>query len=249
MKRISFLLVILGLLTLSLSVTGCKIFPTGPTSTPTPTPLPSDIAFHAGERILHTNAAHFLMELSGSLVYLDDPPTMALKRVEGDVTLPDRVRAIVKISALGMISEVGIIGLGEEQYVTNPLNQQWEELPPGLGWYFDPSLLFDPEYGIAAILQEGDWTFAASEGEEQEEDYYILHGQLPGEKLFHLSSGMITSGKIDVTIWVDQDTFYVHKIKLIELESDVENPSQWFMTLSNFDEAVDIVAPPITPKE
>lgn len=240
MKRIGLLLAALSLLT----VAGCNALAPGPAPTPTPTPIPTDIALRAGEQMLEVNAVHFGMELSGSLTYLDDPPTLALKGVEGDVVLPDRVRAIVRISSLGMISEVGIIGLGDEQYVTNPLNQQWEELPPGQGWYFDPALLFHPEYGIAAILKEGDWTFGTGAGDEQEENYYILHGQVPGEKLFYLTSGMITSGKIDITIWVDKETLYVHKIKLVELESDPENPSQWLMTLSNFDEAVGITAPP-----
>ncbi|MBS1248714.1 MAG: Lipoarabinomannan carrier protein LprG [Chloroflexi bacterium] len=245
MKRIGHLLIALSLLI----ITGCEAIVSGPTPTPTPTPIPIDIALHAGEKMLQVKSIHFIMELSGSLVYLDDPPTLALKHIEGDVVLPDRVRALVRVSSLGMVSEVGIIGLGEEQYVTNPLNQQWEELPPGQGWYFNPALLFDPEYGIASILKEGDWTFGTGEEEGEAKKYYLLQGQVPGEKLLYLTSGMITEGKIDTSIWIDKKTFYVHQIELIEVESDAENPSQWFMTLSKFDEEVDILAPPVEAPE
>ena len=245
MKRIGLFLVVFSLLT----VIACNVLTPGPTPTPTSTPIPTDIALQAGEKMLEVRALHFIMELSGSLTYLDDPPTLALKRVEGDVTLPDQVRAIVRISSLGMLSEVGIIGLGEEQYITNPLNQQWEELPPGQGWYFDPALLFDPDYGIASILREAGWAFGMGAGDDQEGNYYILHGQVPSEKLFYLTSGMITSGEIDTEIWVDEETFYVHQIKLVELESDPENPTQWIIKLSDFDKPVDITAPPLQPQE
>ena len=109
--------------------------------------------------MLSTNSLHLVIELSGKLTYLDSPPTLVLKRAEGDLLRPDRVRAIIKVSSFGFVSEVAVLGLGDEQYVTNPLNQQWEKLPPGQGWIFDPTLIFDPQHGIKSILNQADWTF------------------------------------------------------------------------------------------
>ena len=228
-------------------IASCSIPSPGPTPTPTPTPLPADVAARAGERMLTVNSLHFVIELSGKLVYLDDPPTLVLKRAEGDVERPDNVRAIVKLSSFGVISEVGIIGLGLDQYVTNPLNQQWERIPPGQGWYFDPAVLFDPEYGIQAILGASDWTFGAEEGVEKEDQarYYILHGILPGETLRLLTSYLITSGEVVTDIWVSKEDGYVHRIHLLEPDSDPEDPSRWLIEFSAFDEPVTIEAPPI----
>jgi hypothetical protein len=199
--------------------------------------------------MLVVNSLHFVIEISGQLAYLDNPPTMALKRAEGDVVRPDRMRALVKVFSFGVTSEVGIIGLGSEQYVTNPLNQQWEKLPPGQGWYFDPAMLFDAEYGIEAILKETDWTYGVrgDTGVEQEADEpagHVLHGQLPGERLALLTSGMVAPGEVTVDIWVHEQDASVQRIQIVELESDPENPTSWLIEFSALDEAVNIEAPP-----
>jgi len=238
-RRASLVLVGVGLL---LAVS-CSISAPGPT--PSPTPSPVDVATRAGERMLSVNSLHFIIELSGKLTYLDNPPTLALKQAEGDVERPDNVRAIVKVFSFGIVSEVGIIGLGSEQYATNPLNQQWEKLPPDQGWYFDPALLFDPEYGIEGVLKAGTWTFGTEDQDIEEQTYYILHGQLPGERLLFLTSGLIASGEVTIDIWVSREDGYVHRIQMIEQESDPEDPSRWLIEFSAFDEPIDIEAPPV----
>jgi hypothetical protein len=192
------------------------------------------------------DSLHFVIDLSGALTYLDTPPTLALKHVEGDVARPDRVRAMVRISSLGILSEVGIIGLGSEQYITNPLNQRWENVSSDQRWYFNPVLLFDPDHGIEAVLRETDWTFGVSDGEE---DGYVLRGRVPGERLVYLTSGMITSGDVAVEILVGQDDLYVHRIEMVELESEPDDPTRWLIELSDFGKPVDITAPPIEHEE
>ncbi len=214
------------------------------TASPTPTPSPHEVAAAAGERMLDTQSAHFVIEISGQLVYLDSPPTVALKRAEGDLQRPDSVRAIVRIVSFGLVSELGIIGLGDEQYVTNPLNQQWEQLPPGQGWYFDPALLFDSEYGIEAVLEGTSWTFGPPE-EIEGQPHYLLRGTLPGERLLYLTSGLIREGDVDVSIWVGQQDKYARRIQIMEPDSDPDDPTVWLITFSAFDEPVDIQPPPI----
>lgn len=239
MRRVSLLLVGIGLLIVS-----CHTSTLRPTPTPSPTPSPVEIARQAGERMLSINSLHFTIKLSGRLTYLDFPPTLALKRAEGDLLRPDRVRGIVKVSSFGIMSEVAIIGLGDEQYITNPLNQRWEKLPPGYGWYFNPALIFDPEYGIESILSETAWTFGAEE-EIEGQAHHCLHGQLPGERVSPLTSGMIKSGEVTVDAWVGQQDAYVRRIQIVELESDPENPTHWLIEFSAFDKPVDIEAPPV----
>lgn len=240
MKRISLLLLGAGLL----CVAGCYTSVLKPTPTPLPTPPPAEIAQRAGKRMLSVQSLHFVIELSGKLAYLDSPPTMALKRAEGDLVRPDQVRAIVKVSSLGVVSEVGLVQLGDEQYVTNPLNQRWERLPQGLGWYLEPALLFDPEYGIEAILGQTTWTYGADERVE-DRSHFLLSGQLPGERLWPLTFGMITSGEVAVDFWVSREDDTVRRIQLVQLESDLEDPTRWLIELSAFDEPVDIRAPTV----
>jgi lipoprotein LprG len=191
------------------------------------------------------NALHFLIELSGEEVYLDGPNTMALKRAEGDLVRPDQVRGIVKVSSFGALAEVGIVGIGDEQYITNPLNQQWVKLPPDYGWYFDPTLMFDPEYGIGSILNETTWAFGTEDREIRGQLHRHLHGQLPAERISPLTAGMIGTGDVLMDAWVGQQDGYVRRIQIVELESDPVDPTQWFIEFSAFDDPVDIEAPPV----
>lgn len=214
-------------------------------ATPTPTPAPADIAAMAGQRMLSVHSLHFVIELSGQPVYLDSSQMMALKRAEGDLEQPDRVRAIARVSSFGVASEIGIIGIGDDRYATNPLNQQWERLPEGYGWYFDPAVLMDPEYGVSAVLTTSDWTFSAPENPEDAATYHVLHGDMPGERLRLLTSGLIESGNVAVDVWVDREDGYVHRIYIVEVDSDPENPTRWQITFSAFDEPVNIQPPPV----
>ena len=195
--------------------------------------------------MLSAHSLHFIMELAGRLVYLDSPPTMALKRAEGDVVRPDRVRAIVKASSFGLTSELGIIGIGNDQYITNPFNQQWEKLASGVGWYFDPALLFDPQVGIEAILTESEWSFGVEE-EIEEQLHLRLHGLMPGERIAPLTSGVIEAGQVEVDILVGQQDSYVRRVHIVELESDPENPTQWLIEFSGFD-TIEEIQPPLIP--
>jgi hypothetical protein len=194
--------------------------------------------------MLSVDSLHFAVQLSGKLTYLDSPPTLALKRMEGDLVRPDQVRAIVQVSSFGVLTEFGVIGLGSEQYITNPMNQQWEVLGPELGFYFDTALLFDPQYGIEAILTDTDWTFGTGEETRDQQSYY-LHGQVPGERISPLTFGMVSSGRVAVDTWVSRDSFDVQRIELLELDSDPGNPTRWLIELAGFNEPVEIKAPPI----
>ncbi len=227
-----------------LCVLGCGSPPaTEPTPLPTAALSPGEIAQRAGAKMLAAQALRFSIELSGRLTYLDSPPTLALKHAEGDVARPDRVRAVVKMSTMGIISQVAVIGLGDEQFITNPMNQEWERLSAAQGWYFNPSLLFDPERGIESIIRETDWVFVAEEGASG--DDYRLHGQLPGERIAPLTFHMVTSGEVSIDIWVGRTDDFVRQIELVELDSDPEDPTRWLIELSESEEPVDIEPPPI----
>jgi hypothetical protein len=194
--------------------------------------------------MLSIDSMHFVVELSGKLTYLDRPPTLALKRMEGDLVNPDQVRALIQVSSFGVTAEIGVIAIGSDKYITNPLNQQWQVLDPALGFYFDTSLLFDSEHGIQAILEETEWTFGEP-GASQDEGYYLLQAQVPGEQIAPLTFGMVASGRVSVDVWVSRADYYVQRIELVELDSDPENPTHWVMELSAFDAPVSIEAPPI----
>lgn len=226
-------------------ITGCELINPGPTPTSTPDLSVEEIVNRTSQEMLAVKSLHFTIDLTGALDYLDRPPTTALKHVDGDLLRPDKVRGLVKVSSLGVITEIGLISIEGQSYVTNPVNQRWELLPPEWGWYFDPRLPFDEEYGIPAVIPH---VPLEKKGVEQIEDnfYYYLEGVTQGEQIIWWTAGMIPSGDVPVQIWIDTDTFLIRRVHLIELDSDPERPTEWDIQFSKFGQPLDIQAPPLT---
>jgi hypothetical protein len=226
------------------NIAGCELISPGPTPTPTPDLSVEEIVNRTSQAMLVVKSLHFTIDLTGALDYLDRPPTTALKHVDGDLLRPDKVRGLVKVSSLGVITEIGLISIEGQSYVTNPVNQRWELLPPEWGWYFDPRLPFDEAYGIPAVIPH---VPLEKKGVEQIEDdfYYYLEGVAQGEQIIWWTAGMIPSGDVPVQVWIDTDTFLIHRVHLVEPASDPERPTEWDIRFSNFNQPLDIQSPPL----
>ncbi len=226
-------------------VSGCNALSFGPTPTPTPDLSAQEIIQRASRAMLAAKTLHFTIDLTGALDYIDRPPTTALKHVQGDLVRPDKVRGLVKVSSLGLVSEIGLISIEGQSYVTNPINQRWQALPPEWGWYFDPRLPFDEQYGIPAVAPQIPMQKIGVE-QTEEEFYYHLNGVAQGEQITWWTAGLIASGDVPIDVWVDTDTFLIQRVHLVELTSDPERPTEWDIQFSNFDQPVEVEAPPLT---
>jgi hypothetical protein len=186
---------------------------------------------------------HFLIQLTGALAYIDSPPLTALKEVEGDLVRPADVKALVKLSSFGVVTQLGLIRYGTDVYVTNPLNQRWEKLPPAWGWYVNPSLIFDAKSGVTAVLPTLDLTKVGVET-IQERPHYHLQTTGEGDYLTAWTMGMIAKGTVKVDVWIDADTFLLSRATLMEIASDPADPTVWHIELSAVDQPVKIEPPP-----
>ena len=115
--------------------------------------------------------------------------------------------------------------------------------PDDVHRHLDPGILFDPEYGIEAVLRTTEWTYGAAE--ETDEELYVLTGTVPGDKLWLLTAGVIRSGQYSVVMSIDPVEGYVNQIRLSEMESEADELNIWVIGLSLFDEPIEIEAPPI----
>jgi lipoprotein LprG len=129
-------------------------------------------------------------------------------------------------------------------YVTNPINQRWEKLPPEWGWYIDPTLPFDPEYGVPAILPTLDLDKIGVE-EIEGRPHYHLNASTEGDYLAWWTMGMIPEGGVIVDVWIDAETFLLRRVTMVETASDPDDPTRWHIQLSAFDQPVDIEPPPV----
>jgi len=206
---------------------------------PAPTPTPTEVAGEAALRMQEVSTFHFVITVTGKAAFLDTNETMALKQAEGDLSKPDRARAIAKVSTMGMSTEIGIITIGETQYATNPITQAWQEVPAEARWDLDLAQLFDDEQGIPAVLLGTSWSFGPQEAKTA-----VLQAQMPYEQLRALGFGLITSGEVEVEFRIGREDDYVYRIQIVETTSDPTEPTTWVIELSAFDEPVDIQPPP-----
>ena len=194
------------------------------------------VAQQAATAMAQVQTLHFVVELSGRLTYVDTTATLGLKFAEGDVATPDRVRAKLRTTTYGVINEWGVVGIGLDQWVTNPLNGRWQRLPPAWG-QFNLAALFDPKAGIANLLRTATWTA----GDAQT---FSLRATLDGSTLQVMTSGMITQGRVDAVLVLDPATQRVVRATLVERDSSADKPTTWQIALSQFDASITIAPPP-----
>ena len=126
---------LLGLLTIVFTLTAC-----GGTNALTA----QQVIANAQTAIRKVTSYHF------NLV-VDHPSTSGLLTImgaDGDILVPDKLKANANVVLLGNVAKVQIIAIGAKQYVTDPITGKWQPVT-GL---FDPRTLSDPQMGIASIL-------------------------------------------------------------------------------------------------
>ncbi|GAC1554564.1 MAG: LppX_LprAFG lipoprotein [Herpetosiphon sp.] len=192
---------------------------------------PQQAAERAAQTMTATPAIHFAMTVTGG------SGAPSLQSAQGDIVIPDRLRATIKARTLGLITEIGVVTIGDRQWATNPLSGRWEVVPPTSA-SFNLNTLFDPHLGIAGLLRTQSWTSksAGSGG-------YLLHSTVDGSKLSALTAGFITTGNVDVQLHVDGGSFFVTELTLIEPAAKNDKPTNWHIVLTHPSDSVSIAAP------
>jgi len=212
----------------------------------TPASLPVDqILENCLERMQAVSSFHFRIERSGTPAFIDVNHTLAFRRAEGDFQSPDRTHATVRVIGPGIVAEVEIISVAENQWETNLLSGEWQALPPN--WGFNPASLFDQEIGIQSIL-ESDLRELQLRGYEELDElpgqlFYALEGKLEGEGLYRLSYGMIGPETMDLSLYVAPDTFELYRLNIIHHRPEAEEDTLWQIDFWDFDRPLNIVPP------
>ena len=215
-------------------------------------PLPElsaeEILQKSAETMGNLPGFRFNIDRDGALAYLDPGQTLAFGSGIGDYVAPDRARAQVSVIGPGLITKVNVISVGAVQWETNVITGVWTELPPN--WGFNPTVIFDPEIGLQAILTEDTISISVLEPTEIEDGpdkkLYALAGKISGERVYQMSGFLIGPDQLDFELWVDPDSFELIRVLVTDPPnegSDVDEPSLWQLDFSNFGEVVEIEPP------
>jgi lipoprotein LprG len=169
------------------------------------------------------------------------PNGLQLVSADGDVVVPDRMHATIEAKVGSQTVKVEIIGVGDQGWMTNPFNRQWQPLPSGT----TIKDIFDPAQGVKAII--GSLQNAQVTGEEKVGGVQTWHveGTVQSDVLataVPISRSGLTVG---IEAWIEVDGSLIRQVYLKgpiapgEADNIVRK-----LALSNFGEQITITPPP-----
>ena len=226
------------LLALALLAYGCEEESPPPTPVPTATPTPIN-----PQAILDEcgNAMSALASYRFHIEHDDNGGTpiaqgMTLTVASGSVAVPDRLAVDFSGTAGSFAVKGSLIAVGDEVYMTNPLSGEWHAVSSAL----NPLEFFDPSQGIADILaQVQDPTLISHDASE-----YRIGGRLPADALAPLFGETEPQSSVNVTLTIDRTRLHLTRARLEGRITPTEADGLVrTITLSEFDEPLDIAAP------
>src|SRR5258708_13765419 len=73
-----------------------------------------------------------------------------IRTANGDIGMPDKVKAQATVMMSGQSVTVNLISIGEQQYITDPITGQWRVVKGVL----DPRVLTNPDTGIISLISK-----------------------------------------------------------------------------------------------
>ncbi|HUS83096.1 MAG TPA: LppX_LprAFG lipoprotein [Dehalococcoidia bacterium] len=208
--------------------------PTGGTLPPADSVLPAAVETFETLETFHFTLTH---ENGTSPI----PNGLQLVSADGDVVAPDRMRAKIEAKVGDQTVRVEIIGVGDEGWMTNPFNRQWQPLPSGT----TIKDIFDPAQGVKAIigsLQNAQVTAEEKVGGAQT---WHVEGTIQSDALaaaVPISRPGLTVG---IEAWIETDSSLIRQVYLNgPIAPDEPENIVRKLTLSDFGEQITITPPP-----
>jgi lipoprotein LprG len=207
-------------------------------TTPETLPPADEVLPKVVQRVEEVESFHFRLEHENGLSPI--PLNLKLRTAEGDIQVPDRMKAELEADAGGALLRVEVIGIGEEGWITNPFNRQWQALPKGT----TISAIFDPAAGITAIANSLENVSVAGVEKVEGEDTYLLQGQVDSAALEAAAPIAEPGLTVTVKLWVQTEDYSILQVRL-EGPFAPDEPANIvrILHLSKFDEPVSIEPP------
>jgi hypothetical protein len=209
------------------------------TATVTVTELSAaQIVSQAGDNLSPVNSFHFRLDQVGGGTPIANGIEMT--KVDGDIVKPDKLKASVTGTAMGMSIDVQMISVGGVIYMTNFLSGKWEVLPG----QFAVLGVFDPNTGISQILRGINGPTRLADETAGGVACYHISGTVDSGSLNAITGSSVKGTVINVEVWIGKADFLPRIIKLTGKITDTEVPGiVRTLSLSNFNETVSIELP------
>lgn len=157
-------------------------------------PAGATVLADAAKAMRSVNTTRFALEVKG------ETPGVQLRSADGQLTRDGSAKGTAKVDEGRQLLELAFVIIGQDLYLTPPTGEV-QKLPLSFaGAVYDPSIILNPDKGIAAVLASG--TNASTEEREQVGgvDTYRLQVSFPAQPLGTLIPGLAQDKTSD--IWV-----------------------------------------------
>jgi hypothetical protein len=220
--RLATLLVLLAL------AAGC-----GGTSGPSAADLVSRTVEETGKQ----KSFHLLVDVE----HVSPPRTgLGLTFVDGDVAVPDRMKAKVGGTFAGVPVNTDLIAIGHDFWLKTPFVGGWRSIDVSTS----PLAFFDPDTGLLPVIRDA--TDVSREGSEAVggDDCWRLSAKVPAEQLAPLISAEPTDERLPIELWVGKDDSLLRRLRVSGPVSPGEGEDAVrTIELSKFGEDVEISPP------
>ncbi len=166
-----------------------------------------------------------------------------IRSADGDVVMPDKVKASANVLLSGQVVGVELISIGDTQYLTDPITGQWRVVKGVL----NASTLTDPNTGIVSLASKLTGLSKPVDDVVNGTPCWRFTGQLDAQTLAFLTGGGMPAGTMlltSVCIGKADGLPYQLSVTGEAATGDTAQTARTF-TISNYNETVNIAAPQI----
>ncbi len=172
-----------------------------------------------------------------------DAVQIALRDADGDVLMPDKIRAQASVLLSGQAVTINLISIGADQFITDPITGQWRVVK-GM---FDPRTLTNPDTGIISLAGKLQNVTGPTADNVNGMPCWRVNGLLPAKDLAFFTGGGVPAGTmLKTSICAGQADGLPYEISVAgeAAKGDTPQTTRTFL-ISKYGENISIVAPQV----
>ncbi|HXF97276.1 MAG TPA: LppX_LprAFG lipoprotein [Gaiellaceae bacterium] len=199
----------------------------------------AEIVARAVERTGEVKSFHFALDLGQAPL---QGAGLRIEKAEGDVVVPDRVRASFSGTFGGIALESELVIVGEDDFLKDPLTGRWRRLEIATS----PLDYFDPARGVLAVMRALEDLELAGTEQVGGVDAYRLTATASARDVSPLLAVEPSGRRVPVELWVGSEDFLLRRLRVEGPVAEGE-PEDVVRTVdvSRFDEPVRIEKPEV----
>ena len=166
-----------------------------------------------------------------------------IRSAEGDVVMPDKVKAQASVILSGQNVTVNLISIGATQYITDPITGQWRVVKGVL----DPRTLTNPDTGIISLAGKLQNVSTPTDDTVGGIPCWRINGLLDAKYIAFFTGGGVPAGTmLRTSVCVGKTDGLPYEISVAgrATSSDTAQTSRTF-DISNYNENISVVAPQV----